>query len=821
METISKLQNLEQEFNYSEELQRGLLANTGSTPRVRKLSASLRSTPARLCLHRARAVTEVFSQTEGEPEEMRVAKAFCKTVQDLPAVINDGELIVGLPSCGLKKIAIKPSAQTWLLDELGTISTRPAYPVQVSPEEAKEARNLLSYWINKSQMAIISKNCPPELWSKVVGTGWGDATGYMVEGGCHFNPYWEVIMEKGLSWYEDRVKKQLASLNYDDPQQIGKEHFYHALLLIVEAIRNFADKYVQKARELAQQEKDPVRKKELKKIATTLSRVPYYGACSFYEAIQSMWFVIIALHIEGTGPVYNIGRFDQFMYPYYKADIEKGVLTSQEAQELMECLFLKMTGNLFLLPDLWAQRFPGFSQVQALNIGGVNSNGKDATNELSYLVLEAVKTVRTREPDIVMLCHPRETPYELKFKGAELVALGLGLPKFINTETIKTQLVAEGYTLEEARIGWIKGCSEPYGPGGKRYGFAAGGSLNLGIALEAVLYNGRKRMPNQPMSGELIGVETGDPRKFKTFEEFKTALKTQIAQQVRDCYIALCYTDKVKMQHFPLPLQSLLTEGCIDRGLTANAGGAIINTGPYTIVAGGTATIADSLAAIKKLVYEEKTIGMDELLQAIEANYEGYELLRQRLINDAPKYGNDIDYVDDLAREVWQFCMAEIREDIMPRGNKNEGADCAVASYAVAGAFTWATPDGRKAGEPLSNHIGPSDQRDICGPVAHIKSTTKIGQDRAFGTVHNMYFTNINNRERLHQLVNLIDLYHSLGGHHLQINCQDKEVLLDAQKHPEKYPSLLIRVAGWMAYFVELPKRIQDEIINRTSMTVE
>ncbi len=428
--------------------------------------------------------------------------------------------------------------------------------------------------------------------------------------------------------------------------------------------------------------------------------------------------------------------------------------------------------------------------------------------------------MKTPQPDIALLCHPRETPYDLKLKSAELIALGLGMPKFISTETIKTELMREGYSLEEAKLGFIEGCSTPRGPGGKHYGYPIGGFLNLGIAIEAVLYNGRKRMPDQSMSGELVGVETGDPCKFNIFDEFMAALKTQIAQQVRDCHIAQCYGEKVKIQHFPLLLQSLLTESCIDRGLWAQAGGAIINGGPGIIIAGGIATVADSLAAIKKLVYEEKRITMNELLQAIDANFEGYELLRRMLINYAPKYGNDINYVDDLAREIWQCCTAEVSKHVTVRGNRNVASVVVPTSHVVAGAYTWATPDGRKAGEPLSNHIAPTEQRDVNGPVAHMRSTTKIGLDRGFGTTHNMYFTNIDSQERLHQIVDLVDLYHSLGGHHLQINCQDKNVLIDAQKHPEKYPSLLIRVAGYMAYFVELPKKIQDEIIGRTSLAV-
>ena len=821
MEALSKFQELGRELNYSDELQRGLRADTGSTERVRRLSSMLRSTPSGLCLHTARAFTEVYSQTEDEPTEIRYAKAFQKTLQDLPAVINEGEIIVGVQSCGLKKIPVLPLHHAnWLIDEVDRISNRKIEPVQVTEEQVEETKKVLSYWLDKSTYAIASKFCPPEIARRVQGTGWAETGPYFHQGGAHFTPPWELILGKGLLWYEGRVKEQLTALDYANPEQMGKEHFYQALLMVIEGIKHFAAKYAEKARELSRQEKDSKRKKELSEIAKRVDRVPYHGARSFREAVQSLWFVQMILQLEGPGPAYTIGRFDQFMYPYFKSDMEKGELAAEEAKELIECLFLKLSSNSFLCDNVTVERSAGLLAGQTISIGGVDREERDASNEISYLVLEAVKSVRTPQPDITLLCHPRETPYDLKWKGAELVALGLGMPKFISTETLKTQLMAVGYSLEEARIGWIRGCTEHYGPGCIQFGYPSATKINPAIAVEVVFYNGRKRMPDQQMSGERVGVETGDPRQFKTFDEFLAAVKTQIRQQIRDGHIAACYIDKVRMSCLPLPLQSLFTESCIERGKWVNAGGARINGGPGMPMSGGIATIADSLAAIKKLVYEERKISMNELIRAIDANFEGHESLRQMLIHDAPKYGNDNDYVDNLARQIWQFYCAEVRKQVTPLGNRNEPNDSITRSYAAAGAFTWATPDGRKAGLPLSNHVGPTEQRDISGPVAHIKSVTKLGLDSSFGTVHNMYFTNIDRRERLHQMVDLIDLYHSLGGHHLQINCQDKDVLIDAQKHPEKYPSLLIRVAGYMANFVELPRHMQDEIINRTSLSL-
>ncbi len=821
MEAIADVKDMEGEFDYSEDLRRGMRADIGSTERVKKLSFALRSARAGLCLSRARAYTEVFSQTEGEPVEIRFARAFARAISDLPAVINEGELVVGLSSSGLKKIPVMPESQAgWLIDDLDNLPHRKVDPVQMHPEQIEEAKALLSFWQDKTVCTYVTKFCPPEIAKKVLGTGWAETINLFNQSGCHFNPPWERILEKGLVWYEDRVRERLAAFDYANPEQMGREHFYRALLLVIEAVKDFSTKYAQKARELSSVEKDPERRLELSEISEILTRVPYQGARTFREAVQSMWFIQAILHIEGTGPVYNIGRFDQFMYPYYKNDIEKGELSRAEALELIECLLLKINSNLLLSDSLTAVRNPGFPQHQTICLGGVDRAGKNAANEITELVLEAVKSVRTVQPDIVLLCHPRETSYELKVKSAEMVALGMGMPKFVNTETTKTQLMAMGYSIDEARVGWIKGCTEPYGPGCKQYGHSSAVKLNFAMALETVLFNGRKRTPDQRMSGELIGVETGDPRRFATFDEFLTAVKTQISQQITDGHIASSYVEKVLMTHFPVLLQSLLTEACVERGLGANAGGAEIYTGPGIPIAGGIATISDSLAAIKKLVYDERKITMDALIEAIDHNFEGYEPLRQMLINDAPKYGNDIDYVDDIARDIWQFYTTEVHKLVTPLGNTNQTASCVVMAHVAAGSFTWATPDGRKAGQALSNHIGPAEQRDMNGPVAHIKSVTKLGLDKSFGTVHNMYFTNIDNRQRLHQMVDLIDLYHSLGGHHLQINCQDKRVLLDAQQNPEKYPTLLVRVAGYMANFVELPKYLQDDIICRTSLSV-
>lgn len=803
----------------SEQYRQGMAVALGSTERIRRLNERLHSTPQTLCLHRARAYTSVYAETEGEPTVLRRAKALKRTLEDLPVTIGEDELIVGRRACKPRCVPVVPECHGgWLLRDLEGLPSRPQDPFQVPPEQMAEARQILEAWKGKTLYDHWVKSCPPEVASKAIRTGWADASAGVFFLGYHFTPPWEKIINSGLQPFEEQVRRRLSQLDLANPRDMGKEHFLHALLLTLEAVRGFASRYAGEALRLAESEADGKRRQELRQIAEACQRVPYQGATSFYEAIQSMWLVHVVLHIEATGPVITPGRFDQYMYPFYRADIQKGVLTREEAQELVEHLFISMTNNLFLYDSLTAKGAAGFTQFQVISVGGIDASGRDASNDLSYLCMDAVKSVRTVQPDLVLLCHPRETPYGLKMKAAELVQLGLGLPKFINTETNKVQLMELGYSRDEASLGWVRGCSEPYGPGSKQFGHTAGSIVNLPLSLEMALFDGIKRTPGQNGSGQRLGLATGDPTTLESFDRFMAAFRMQIAKQIEDAHIAGSYAEIAQAGSFPQLLQSLLTDDCIGRCLPANAGGARITVGPGVAFPGGWATVGNSLAAVKKLVYEGQKISMADLVKAIDANFEGYRDIQQKLINDAPKYGNDDDYVDDLTKEVFVFASAEVRKHTGPMGNRNvPGTDVSVAHIAH-GSFVWATPDGREAGTPLSDNVGPMSQTDKEGPVAQINSVTKLGLERQFGSIHNLYLTNIDSDEKKHRMIDLIDTYHSRGGHHLQANCIDKDVLLDAQKHPEKYPTLMVRVAGYVAYFVQLSKKVQDQIIARTSI---
>ncbi len=797
----------------------GMVTAMGSTDRIRRLSHKSYTTPQSICLHRARAYTEVFAETEGEPIELRRAKGFKRALETVPVLIEEDELVVGNRACRIRSVPVIPECHgAWLQWDLEKLPTREQDSFEVPPEQMKEAKELLAFWKGKTIFDEWAATVPGNMADKLLGTGWADIACGVFFLGYHFTPPWEKIVNGGIKAFEDEVDARLDSLDYlKNPQDMGKEVILKAFKTIIEGIKIFAARYAEKARELAATEKNATRKQELLRIAENCDRVPYYPARNYYEAIQSVWFVHTLMHVEGTGPVYTLGRFDQYMYPFYKADLESGAITKEEAVELLENFYINCNNNLFLYDTQSAYNSAGFTQYQVISLGGVDETGKDASNVITYLCLDAAKTLRTVQPDLSLLCHPRETPYELKMKAAELVREGLGLPKFHSTETIKTGLMSLGYTLEEARMGWVRGCSELYGPGSKQYGHTAGAFVNITMALEAALFNGIKQVKGQKWSGEQIGLATGNAEDFSSYEELVDALKAQLTFMLQESHIGGSYME-LAQKNFPQLLQSLFTDDCIGSCLPANAGGAKINVGPGLAICSGWATIADSLAAIKKLVFEEKRITMHELLEALQADFEGYGAIQKMLLNNAPKFGNDIDYVDDIARDIFKHVHDEGRKLVGINGNINSvGTDISV-SHIIFGSFIGATPDGRNAGKALSDNVGPSDQRDVNGPVAHINSVTKMPIEREFGSIHNIYLTNIDTEDKMHDMIHLVDTYHMRGGHHLQINCIDKNVLLDAQKTPEKYPSLIVRVAGYCAYFNDLSKYVQDYIISRTSV---
>ena len=405
----------------TEQYKKGMISALGSTERIRKLNSLLHSTPETICLHRARAYTSVFAGTEGEPLVLRRAKAFKTTLETLPVIIGEQELIVGRRACRQRCVPILPECHGgWLQFDLENLPLREQDPFQVTAEQMAEAREILAWWKGKTLYDVWNKACPEELASKVINTGWADVSVGVFFLGHHFTPPWERILNYGLHSFEEEVRQHLSRLDPSRPEDMGKEHFLNALLITTTAIKDLAIRYSGEALRLANKETNEQRRQELLRIAENCRKVPYHGATNFWEAIQSLWFTFTVLNVEGVGHSYCVGRFDQYMYPFFQADLEKGILTEEEAQELIEHLYINLTNTIFLYDTQTAYHSAGYTQYQTMSLGGVDNSGKDATNKLSYLCLEAAKAVRTSQPDIVLMCHPRETPYELKMKGAEL-----------------------------------------------------------------------------------------------------------------------------------------------------------------------------------------------------------------------------------------------------------------------------------------------------------------------------------------------------------------------------------------------------------------
>ena len=707
------------------ELREGQVTQLGSTERVRRLSAAFHKFRPSICLHRARAYTQVFKETEGEPASIRRAKAFARTLEILPAIILDDELIVGYQGCKPRCITVKPDVDTpWLKTQIDRLQQRDYDPYIVTEEETKEyKRKIVPYWEGKTLYDLWKKRCPEEISRKVYGTGYANVGAMMFQMGCHYNPDYEEIFREGLNGYKKVAQEKLRQLNPENSEDAGKEHFYKAIILVCEAIECYAKKYATKATELASKETNVERKRELEEIAEICCQVPHEAPRTFREAIQAFWFIQSLAYVEGTGPAISPGRFDQYMYPFLKSDTEKGILTGVQAQELVECLYLKMNGLMAFQDESTARFSAGYTPFNNLIVGGVDKYGRDASNELSYLCLNAMMEVKTPQPTLSVMLH---TKAQEKFwmKVADLAALGLGQPPIYNLNTRRLSCMTLGYSLSEATNCYIGGCDEPRAVGNMQYGSAVSVWCNLPMSLEHVFTRGLKRTSDRGVQKEKLGLDTRDPRQFSTFEDFKEAVKKQIDYQITLGNTACHYAIQAAIENFALPYQSMLTKDCLEKGKDVIGGGARIYVEPGVSII-GLADVADSMAAVKKLVYDDKSVSMEELCLALETNFEGFEKLRQRLIKEAPKYGNDIDYVDDIAVEILDYTVNCVWSKRSIRGNRPTPCSAPAAAIIHHGQVVGALPNGRKASQPTADGFSPAPGMDISGPTGSDKVSHK------------------------------------------------------------------------------------------------
>ncbi len=764
-------------------------------------------------LENARILTESFKETEGEPLCIRKAKAFRKQCREKTVEIWDKELIVGCSGSKMRGgILCVDTCWSILDDELETISTRKYDPFYLTPEDKEMFLDQIKpYWKGRSTYEAWLKQIPDDcrdlrdtgqvyINRKAV-RGWGETTaGY------------RQIVEEGIESICETIRARKAELDPTVPGDIEKEDYLNALLISAEGICDLAERYAQEAERLAALESDPVRKEELLTIASNCHHVPKYPARTFHEALQSLYIYQICIFMEQNAASYNPGRMDQYMYPYYKADLESGILTEEKAQELLDCLWIKFSEPCLFQDAVTAEFAAGYPMFQNVCVGGVTTSGQDAVNPLSYLILQATMDVQLYQPSLSVRYSLAKNPNKFLRKVVELIRLGTGFPAFHNDDIGIRMLMNKGIPLREA-FDWNPcGCVETNLEGRLRH-YTALADINLGGMIEFVMTNGVNRK-----SGRTVSVQTGDPTTFETFEDFKEAVKNQLRYATRAVVKGSHVIDNVCMDRI-VPALSLSFRECIQKCKDYAWGGAKYNTGNGIIMI-GVADLINSMAAIKYLVYDTKQVSMADMVAALNADFEGYDEILE-LCKNAPKYGNDNEITGEIAGEMFTFIADEIESYKSKFGTMTPGI-LPVSGNTPFGLEVGALPSGRRAWKPLADGVSPNGGTDREGPGAVLKSVANLPHDRFVqGTLLNMKVEPemLNSENGIRQMMALLKSMCSLGIFHVQFNVIDRETLLAAQAHPEKYRGLLIRVAGYTAYFTELGKDVQDEIIARTEQT--
>ncbi len=799
---------------------------------------------------RARLLTESYKQTENEPIIMRRAKAFYHILEGLPVVIREGELVVGSTTLAPRGCQTYPEfSYEWLEAEFDTVATRTADPFFISDEAKREIAEADKYWKGKTTSELATSYMAPETLTAMRHNLFTPGN-YFYNGVGHVTVHYDWVLAVGFEGIAAKAQKALDACKVSDADYARRSRFLQAVILSCKAACLYAGRYAALAKEMAAKEKDAARRGELLQIAENCARVPAQGARTFWEACQSFWFVQQLLQIESSGHSISPGRFDQYMYPYYKKDLDEGRLTREFAQELIDCIWIKLNDLNKCRDAASAEGFAGYSLFQNLIVGGQNAEGLDVTNDLSYMCLTASMHVMLPQPSLSIRVW-NGSPHELLIHAAEVTRTGVGLPAYYNDEVIIPSLMSRGLTLQDAREYNIIGCVEPQ-KAGKTEGWHDAAFFNMCRPLELVFSDGMDK-------GEQVGLHTGDVTKFATFEEFYDAYKQQMEYAIGLLVNADNAIDAAHAERCPLPFLSGMIEDCIERGKSVQEGGAVYNfTGPQGF---GIANMADSLYAIKTLVYDQKKVTMEEYRRALADNYgkglpaaeaefvlgEVVKNLRAsgktvtaeeiasaaktlltpsgkydkllELIDAVPKFGNDIEEVDAFARDVAYTYTRPLEKYKNPRGGQFQAGLYPVSANVPLGAQTGATPDGRLAGKPVADGVSPSAGKDTHGPTATANSVSRLDHFIASnGTLFNQKFhpSALSGRAGLENFVALIRSYFDQKGSHMQFNVVSRETLLDAQKHPENYKHLVVRVAGYSALFTTLSRSLQDDIINRT-----
>jgi len=773
---------------------------------------------------RAMLVTETYKRHQNQPNVMKRALMLANVLENMTIYIEDKTLLAGNQATKNCNAPIFPEyTMKFVMDELDKFEKRDGDVFYITEETKEQLRAIAPFWENNNLRAKGEALLPDEV-SVFMETGVFGMEGKLNAGDAHLAVNYGKMLAEGLSGYEQRTWKLKAALDLTDPASVDQYVFYKAVLIVIDAVRKFAKRYAKLAKELAAKEQDGKRKAELEEMARICAKVPYEPAESFREAVQAVWFIQLILQIESNGHSLSYGRFDQYMFPYYKQDMDKGTITEAEALELLTCLWIKTLTVNKVRSQAHTLSSAGSPMYQNVTIGGQTTDKQDAVNDLSFLVLKSVAQTRLTQPNLTVRYH-KNLNKRFFDECVEVMKLGFGMPALNNDEIIIPSFIKWGVKEEDAYNYSAIGCVETAVPGKWGYRCTGMSYINFPRVLLCAMNNGVDMT-----SGKRFTKGYGYFKDMKSYDELLSAWDKTVREMTRYSVIVENAIDKASERDVPDILCSALTDDCIGRGKTIKEGGAV-----YDFISGlqvGIANMADSLAAIKKLVFEEKKITAAQLWAAILDDFRSPESRRiqDMLVNDAPKYGNDDDYVDQLVVEAYDSYLDEIKKypntryQRGPIGGIRYGGTSSISANVGQGMGTMATPDGRHAHEPLAEGCSPAHNADKNGPTAVFKSVAKLPTEKITGGVLlNQKMTpqvlaKEENKQKLEMLI--AAFFNRLHGYHVQYNIVSRETLLDAQAHPEKHKDLIVRVAGYSAFFNVLSKATQDDIIGRTEQAI-
>ncbi|HHY12705.1 MAG TPA: glycyl radical protein [Firmicutes bacterium] len=778
--------------------------------RVLKLRTRSLDTVPTLSMERAQLVTHVYKQYEGKvPVPVLRALTFKELMERKQIYIGEDEIIVGERGPAPKATPTFPEVCCHTLEDFDVINGREKIFFKLGSTERDIQQNqIIPFWNERSMRHKIFSQMTGE-WKDCYEAG--IFTEFMEQRAPGHTVADGKMYQKGFLDFKKDIERALANLDFlNDPEAWEKQEQFRAMSICCDAIIRYGERHAERALELAEKELDPERKKELVRIAQVCRRVPAYAPATFHEALQMYWFVHVGVITElNTWDSFSPGRLDQHLYPFYKKEVEEGTLSREDAKELLQCFWVKFNNHPAPTKvGITLEESGTYADFAGINTGGLTSSGHDGVNEVTYLVLEVIDEMRLVQPSSNIQLSQKNPDRFLK-RALEIVRKGWGQPSIFNADTIVQEMLMQGKSVEDARSGGTSGCVETGSFGKEAYILT--GYFNLTKILEITLNNGI-----DPQTGKKLGLETGDPERFRCFDELIEAFQKQIRHFTDIKVRGNNVIERLWARYMPSPFLSITVSDCVENGKDYNAGGARYNT--RYIQGVGIGSITDSLSAIKYHVYDRETVSMDKLLEALECNYEGCEPLRRLLLNRTPKYGNDDDYADHIMQRIFSIFYDTVNGRKSPTGATYRINMLPTTCHVYFGSVVGATPDGRLAGQPLSEGISPVQGADRYGPTAVIKSCSKMDHVKTGGTLLNQKFSPrlLEGQEGIDNLAHLVRAYFRLGAHHIQFNVISADTLRDAQKHPEKYRDLIVRVAGYSDYFCDLTKALQDEIIART-----